>query len=246
MTLKLDRQTVAGRLHSLTSDHYSFIYGMMKSIALGVGAVILLPLIGEPLWRVPKLAFWAASVAAIMVSYVTTARGVVLTGFRCSWLDVVVPLGMGIVECLLFLVLQPVTASAIATPDIWRRWPFILSIHMFCAVLVVVNRLAMAKANDFEDELVPLIRKYKRWLKEDIVGAGFCGVAFGAIDRALNGAWLTAAPPTEDWYTAAGVFAFALMAVVIIKAERERSELVATMEALSASELVPSATPKTG
>jgi hypothetical protein len=168
--LLIDRKLVEGRLQDFTRNSYFYIYGMTKNIALGIAAVVVITFSREPATLVPRLVFWLASISVLVVSHATAARGVLLAGYRYSWLDTTIPLGMGLLECLLFTMLQPSSTD----PQLWLWWFVPLAAHMLLAVCLVLNRLNLHRAEDFVPALRPLAKTCRGWLRRDIIGASGC------------------------------------------------------------------------
>lgn len=229
MSLVLNRRDVEERLQAFAPDQYKYIYGIMKNVALGFGAYTLVTFLGEPQTFVPRISFWAASVATIMVSHVTAARGILLTSFRYSWADTVFPLALGIIECILFLVLQPNKDY----PHLWYCWYLAIALHMLVVVGLVWNRIAQTVEDDFEPDLRPLVQRYVTWLRADLTGAAIlCGITVIAgliLVLVVLPRW----PGAEFWQFIPGVILLVAMVVVIAKAESERRELITFLRAPS-------------
>ncbi|HEY0467418.1 MAG TPA: hypothetical protein VGC79_24630 [Polyangiaceae bacterium] len=225
----LDQATIEDRLKSFTPDNYLYVYGIMKGIALGVGAIIVLPFLDDLPTLLPRLSLWLASIAVLMVSHTTAARGILLTSFRYSWLDTLLPLAIGIVECLLFTILQPSKES----PDLWQHWYFLMAAHMFLVVLLVLNRLTQTREEDFDPVLHPLVNRYRSWMKWDILGAGVLGICTVAIGIAINVILLPQWPRVVWWQFIVGTLLVFVMAFVVAKAESERREIIEFIRALA-------------
>ena len=228
MHLVLDRQTVESRLQDFTRGSYSYIYGITKNVALGIGALVVITFFREPSTFVPRLSFWLASIAAVVVTHATAARGVVLSSFRYTWLDVVVPLTMGLLECLLFAVLQPTKD----VPQLWLFWYFLLTAHMLLAVALVLNRLHVTKAEDFDRDLQPLAAMYKSWLRSDAKGAAGCATAVGVIALVMH-LWIFHRWPAAQWWQfILSLLILCMMCGVVAKSEHERKQIVTFISSL--------------
>jgi len=229
--LVIDRQLVENRLQDFTRNSYFYIYGMTKNVALGIAAFVLITFAREPDTLVPRLMFWLASVSVLLVTHATAARGVLLAGYRYGWLDTVVPLAMGLIECLLFTMLQPSKDD----PRLWLWWFVPLAIHMLLAVCLVLNRLHLLKSEDFVRPLQPLAKTLRGWMREDVIGATGCAAFVIAAGSALQFWIIPHHPPAHGWQTTFGLSVFVVMCNVIAKAERERNKIVAFVRQLQAT-----------
>lgn len=172
MSLRLDKETLAGRLRDFAPDSYVYIYGIMKGIAIGVGAVVVLtfPL---DLRSASHFALWIAAFSAVLVTHTTAARGILLARYRYNLLDTVVPLIIGTLECLLFAVLQWDEID----PDRWRCWYLLIALHALGAFTLLTNRLALTKTGDVDNDLHELIACCRRWFRVD----KWCALAFSLV-----------------------------------------------------------------
>ena len=164
MARMLPPEVVQDRLRDYVASHYLMLISVIKGVVLGFAALALLAAFGDRQTVVPRLAFWAASIAAALVSYVTWARGVVLTNEKYSVFDAVWPLLMGIAEILLFAILLPDDKR----PWFWWNWYLVLAAHSFCAFLLTGNRIKQTDVpNDFDPKLKDLGDLYKQWVQSD-------------------------------------------------------------------------------
>ncbi len=228
--MMLNVRTVADRVQSFTRDQYIFSYGIMKNIALATAGVVLLTLSEEPETFIPRLAFWLASVGAILVTHSTAARGMLLAGYRYTLLDSLLPLTHGLIEFLLFAVLAPLKHRT----GLWQYWLLLFGLHGICAMILVLNRLACTTVQDCEAILSPLVEDLLRWLKRDWKGAGACGVAYVAAWTLMH-FWIV---PVFPWWakgeTVLGMHGMVVMILVWIRAEKERSYIAKVILALEA------------
>ena len=176
MPVPLTSKDVKDRLHNYPRENYVYIGTIMKGVALYFASLVILDVLRANIWQDwLKLLPWLTSLAAILVSYMTTSRGVVLTSARANIFDSVVPLLMGIAEFLLFSVLQ----TSAQYPNFWLNWFGFLSVHALLAVLLVQNRIKKTVPDDFEEDLEPVRREFIGWLRKDLKGAsGVCSAAF--------------------------------------------------------------------
>jgi hypothetical protein len=161
-------KNIEARLRDYPRDNYLFMASVLKGVALGVAAYALAEILADYRVEWPLIACWFTSLTAILVSYVTWGRGVLLTNSKANIGDSVFPLLMGIVEFLLFGVLLKVKEH----PQIWLNWFAILGIHSLGAVFLVHNRLSLTDPlRDFEGSLKSLAEDYMKWMRSDRKGA---------------------------------------------------------------------------
>ena len=177
--MKLDSTELQTRAKSYARDNYVFIYAVMKgasvaNAALTVGVILA---VQKTIFS-PRIAFWIVSFAAVLLTHVTTFRGILFAGHRVNAFDSVLPFLLAIVEFLLFLILLPPISlfQPDGTPDtLWNNWYLILGLHALTASAIVMNRAAQVEKQDFDDELHPLVDHYRKWMRRDIRGSFICG-----------------------------------------------------------------------
>src|SRR4051794_23916984 len=111
------RDVVAERLMDYSHDSYKYTGSIMQGVALGVATLAILSLSANFPQNWHRWILLGTSVIALLVSYMTWGRGVLLTNSRSNVLDAVFPLGMGICEFLLFGVL-----TDDKRPNLWLSW----------------------------------------------------------------------------------------------------------------------------
>jgi hypothetical protein len=182
MPLPLTIPEVADRLRDYSRENYLLLANVIKGLVLGSATITAIGIASDVPDNWPKLSAFACSGAAMLVSYVTWTRGVLLTNSRSNTHDAVLPLVMGGIEMSLFAILNTKTG--------WHFWFFALAMHSFLAVLLVRNRINNTLKEDFDSKLSELrIReKYIGWMKQDVAGATagtVASVLFGAITYLL-------------------------------------------------------------
>lgn len=226
MDLSLDRKTVEERLRNFTANNYSSIYGILKNVALAIAALVLTTFLQDRATLVPRFSFWAATIAFLTVTHLTAARGVLLANFRYNWLDFMIPLSMGMVECLLFYILMPNSAR----PQLWLDWYFLAALHMFLAVILVINRLKLTRVEDFAEDLQPLIIRFTSWLRGDAKGAGICCVITIIIGLVMRLWILPRWPEAEWWQFLCGLCFISVMCVIVATVERQRKQIISFIQ----------------
>lgn len=137
--MQLNVSTVADRLRDYTASNYTYLYSLTKGVALATAAFVFLTLLDDPSTELPRLVLWLASIGAVLITHMTAARGILLTSYRYNALDTIFPLAIGVVETMLFAILQPTAKH----PLIWHHWSLLFAIHAFFAVGIVQNRLQL-------------------------------------------------------------------------------------------------------
>src|SRR5882672_1420407 len=121
MPLPIKKHDVAERLRNYTLNNYLYLGSIVKGIALYFATLALMQIFTEADWK--RAPLWVAPFAAILVSYMTWGRGVLVTNSRSNIADAVFPLLMGIVEFFLFGVLL----SNKDHPHFWLNWFLFMS-----------------------------------------------------------------------------------------------------------------------
>jgi hypothetical protein len=221
MPLPVSSEIIAERLREYPRDNYLYIGSIIKGVALGIAAIALLALLPDLRHAWPQLITWLCSLAAILVSYMTWGRGILVTNSRSNVGDTIFPLGMGILEFLLFGILWPDTKH----PWFWLNWFAVLGIHALFAVFLTHNRLNNSVIDeDFNDDLRDLGLLMEKWIREDRIGAS-C-VAGGALAFWVIVRWIVTPLAGIGWgaivQSILAVPAIAVLIVVICKANKER------------------------
>lgn len=193
MPVQLEREDVIERLQRYPAENYLYIGSIIKGVALTFAMLVAVNILAAPRTFWPLLAPLIASLCAIVVSYMTWGRGVLLTNARSNLNDHIAPLTMGLLESALFGVLLPNQYNEY----LWQYWFLVLGCHSLFAVILVRNRIKnVFVVEDFERSLRPLVHEYLSWLRKDQAGAF-------AIFVVSVGVWLIEAcsiwkhPPTK-------------------------------------------------
>src|SRR5262245_9343284 len=122
MPSQLKPEVVRERLREYVGVHYLLLISVIKGVAIWIAADVLIQMWDKPsFW--PRLAFVAGASGASLISYVTWARGIVMTNEKYNVFDAAFPLFMGLIEILLFMVLIPNDDH----PYAWRHWYLLIS-----------------------------------------------------------------------------------------------------------------------
>jgi hypothetical protein len=236
MPKPLGTDDVLRRLRDHPLESYALISNVAKGIALGVGSLVLLEIVGDIQVEWLRLFPWLASLAAVLISYVKWTRGALLSNARTNVWDSVFPLLIGVVEFLLFGVIAVEKSQfllfgvvAIEKPAsfLWLNWPLCLAVHALTASALVHNRLRLSLDSDLDTDMSDLGNLYKRWLRNDRLQAGVSGLGIFGIWVA-NRFWVL---PTYGRGTAGAVVAalgflsFVAAWKPISDANRQRDEI---------------------
>ena len=212
MPKPLGRDDVVRRLHDHPLESYALISNVAKGIALGVGSLVLLEILGDIRSEWLRLFPWLASLASVLISYVKWTRGTLLSNARANVWDSVFPLLVGVAEFLLFgvlavessrFILFGVVALEKPVSFLWLNWPLCLALHALTASALVHNRLRLTLNSDFDSEMSEMGDSFKKWLRSDRLQAGISGLLIFAI-WAANRFWVL---PMYGTGTAGGVVA---------------------------------------
>jgi hypothetical protein len=202
--------------------NYSFFIKGAVIAAAGLALVAILGSSPHDLpFKGPRLALWGASLGFSMVTIATWSRGAAFTNYRASAFDIILPILMGLLEIVMFVVIAPPIDGL--PKDVWVYWYVANACHAFLAVGLVLNRWVLAKPSDYAgDALLNELKHYKRQLNTNMIGAGMIGVFGVVIFLATNCAsyvGLGLAPfnsvSTSNWHIAIG-FIYVLQAIAII------------------------------
>jgi hypothetical protein len=170
MPLPLTSKDVSSRLRDYSKENYQSISAIMKGVALSVGAVVVLQIAASPGSEWVRVVPWLTSFAALLVSYVTWSRGVILVNSRANLFDNTLPFLMGTAEFALFSVLYKSSDTDASTA--WLSWLLCLSVHSLFGAMIVDHRLRITSiSRDYERKLRPLASRLEDWLRRDRFGA---------------------------------------------------------------------------
>lgn len=166
----LSRDELAARVRDRTYTHYMDMNALVKG---GVGLIAANTLIhvadridkmGWP--PDPRLPLWFASVLLSLVTFVTSARGSLMTNARQNLGDYVLPISVGFSEFVMFLILDPqILADA---PRSLFIWLVTVSFHTWFAFFLVYNRYKqLTPKEDFAPKLWQLAENFQNWLWRD-------------------------------------------------------------------------------
>jgi hypothetical protein len=239
MRIALTKERVADRLTEFTPAHYQNVFGIVKGVALGFSAFVLLPVTTGTDHPWQRFALWIPSVMAVLVSYLTSSRGILLTSHRYNAWDAIVPLLMGLTECILFVLLAPAAVNLNGQQDLWLLWSFAFAFHMGLAVLMVSNRIRLFRDQDFEPCLLPLVKDCLGWISSDRAGALFFTFLFVLAGFLLRSAWFSELVDVASVQVGLAVTATAVLAGVLFRTDRQRALMVSFLEGLEETDLVP-------
>jgi hypothetical protein len=180
----ITREELRLRLHDhvyMSYTNYSFF---IKGAVIAAAALSFIYILGasDLHFKWTRLILWGASLGFSLVSIATWSRGSAFTSYRANMLDLLLPVGMGLVEVSMYVLLAPALGSVSDLPiDAWLYWYLALACHTFLAMLLVGNRLLQTRMEDYADDLHGLVGKYRRWLWLDFSGAGVLFVVGAAI-----------------------------------------------------------------
>ncbi len=224
MPLPLRSEEVAVRLRDYSMDNYLTIGATMKSVALSVGAYVLVQILADLPTQWFRLLPWLASFGALIVSYVTWGRGVLLVNARANLFDNVLPFLMGIAEFSLFAVLYGSKGDDL----LWLNWPLCLSAHAFLGALIIDHRLRVTSiTRDYETRLVDLGHKLHAWLRRDRLGAAGIGI-LSLVFWAMGRWWIFPSYGSVYYgvvqFVVAGIF-FGVLMLIAAVADSQRKQI---------------------
>jgi hypothetical protein len=179
MPLPITKLQIRDRLLAFPRDNYLYMGSIVKGVAMALAATVLLQICAN-FWTEWKRLFpWFASITAIMVSYITWGRGVLVTNSRMNLWDNIFPLTMGIGEFLLFGILLK---DDKIPSDFWVNWFLFSAFHTAGAVGLTHNRLKNSIVpKDFaaDKDMQALGAEMESWIRQDRRGA--FGITLGCL-----------------------------------------------------------------
>jgi hypothetical protein len=152
----LDIPELAARVKDSPKESYTFIYSVMKGTTLAVAAYVMGEiLVGKASWQ-DAMPLWGASFIGLILTYTSTNVGILISNFRLSSLDSLLPFTLGILEFLLFSTLLGGTPAPV--------WYAVFAVYMFVIFLIVNNVYHKISEEDYnveDDKLWKLAEKYK-------------------------------------------------------------------------------------
>lgn len=173
---QITRSDLEHRFKDFTSDFYSRMAFLAKGGVLTIAAITFIELFPDAAGRpiVERVIFFSASFVEVLVPIVTYRRGLLLASPRIALFDYIAPLGMAGAEIMMFKVLSSDWTSPV---DYRASWFLAVAFHGLFAVALVWTRLRMTRVSDFGDDLATIVRRYRGWLRRDLLGAGILAIA---------------------------------------------------------------------
>ncbi len=151
--------------------YLNFAY-LVKSGVFAVAGLTFIQILAQPdPFRSERIAFWCASFGFSFISIMKWSTGSILTNGRSNPFDSLLPIGMGICEYALFLVLAPDASRSDSL--IWHYWYVAMFGHSAFGVGIVLNRYLMCDVpRDYDEKLQDIGKAYKAWMASDLKAAG--------------------------------------------------------------------------
>jgi len=228
--IPLDRTTVTDRIQGYSyNNNYLYLGGIMKSVALAAGALVLLGLVADFSDNWPRLLPWLGSLLLVLLTHITWGRGALLTNSRSNVFDSAFPLLMGIAEFLLFAILVPPNLLPQETiTEAWRWWFFVVAGHAGLAIMLISNRIKQTfPRDDFDSDLWDLADQSLRWTRKDRWGATLAtivAVTFGILSIFV----LPGQPPDLQfrmWFWIMTSLMMVFFCIPIYQADKQRNQI---------------------
>ena len=222
---RLSTEILKSRLRDYPRDGYLFIGSIMKGTALAAGTLVLLEILADFSNMWPRLLPWLTSVVAVMVTYLTSGKGILLTNSRANLGDSLFPLLLGIDEFCLFAILLP----RLDAPNLWRAWLIVLAVHAFLGFALVYNRLRTMRKHKTElpQSLEHLSNKLYAWAsggKRDAAVGAFTATLAGSLACFVLPRWL-AGTSYDLAYNSLTLPFLIILAIVAYKTDQQRQTI---------------------
>ena len=220
----LTPEILRSRLREYPRDGYLYIGSIMKGVSLAAGTLVLLEILADlgVLW--PRLVLWLTSVVAVMVTYLTSNKGILLTNSRANLGDSLLPLLVGINEFCLFAVLSPRMVSS----SLWRMWLIVLAVHALMGLGLVYNRYRIMKKHGTElENLEDLSKKLIDWAKTGVRNTAWgaaTAFAVGSLAIFVLPSWVTGMRYAIVYAALALPFLF-ILSYIAYDSDRQRQEI---------------------
>jgi hypothetical protein len=223
-------EELEARLKTHGKENYLFIYSVMKGVVVGIAVLTLINLFrttddGHGVF-LSKLSLWAASFAAIIMTYYATTVGTLIWVFYPTWKDVILPFVLVIAESLLFLVLSKLD-SAVPDPTdtFWCNWNLTFAGFALICHLMLWNIYQKVQSSSYKEELEHLINKYRGRVKSDVRSSGVSIIVWYVV-WAVWHSWLkNKYPVSRNWLWLSGVAVLILM-FFVIKNQAQAHDLI--------------------
>lgn len=219
------------RLQAHSKENYLFIYSVMKGAVVGVAVFILINILHNApagywvFWC--KLSLWAASFAAIIMTYYATTVGTLIWVFYPAWRDIVLPFLLVVAECFLFLVLiKPDQTSSYPTDMYWQHWNLAFAVFAFVCHLMLRNIYRRVRPEDYEEEFGRLINNYRRQVNHDRWSSGLSAIFWLIVWVIWYFVLINHHPGTGNWQCLSGITVLVLMVFVTRNQEKERKIII--------------------
>ena len=230
MPISLKPIDIQTRIKNYPGDNYLFIGGLFKSMALGAACYSGINIMINIHLYWPSIYPWFASFAAMMVSYVTWGRGILLTNSRSNLLDSILPFLMGWIEVGLFIVLYHEDNQVYT--EMHQFWMLLFALHSLIAFILVTNRICNTKINDdFHPSLIELASKYVGWMKSDCKGT-LCSFLFAFLLWIFiyYDIWPFENCNDDFIQSAFAIISVIILSIVIIIAEAQRKQIIKAID----------------
>jgi hypothetical protein len=159
-TRRLTRDALRARLTDFVAATYTSSTDLLGSGVVAVAAVVLLDVVSAEDKGLSKLLLWGASVLLFLTVRAFTRIGAILSGSRLSRGDQLWPVLTGFAEMVAFLTLSDRFAAA----PFEIAWLLSHACQALFAGLLIHNRIALLKPEDYADDLSAFVAFYKPWM----------------------------------------------------------------------------------
>jgi len=163
-------------------EHYRSFFGLMHGVVLGVGAILLIPLVHHPDQR---LLLWVAALTATILTAQANATGGVLLNGLPRLLDSVIPTMLIVAQLSLFGLLQD--------EHLVRYWPFGFAGFALLSFLLVRATTWRMQHTSYEPALAGFVKDHITSLRRTVWAAAGSSVLFlvaGCIPAIAPYSWV--------------------------------------------------------
>jgi hypothetical protein len=171
---RLDATTIHGRLqHNIYNLYLNYAF-FIKGGVVATAGVMLYLIVASPdvSDRADRVFLWLASFAFSCAMGSTWTRIAIFTNWRSNGWDYVFPVGVGVLEVFMYVVLSPnVLQTQKEAPGRWIDWYLVFSLFAFAAAALVFNRWVQSDEEDIavNPEMTKLQVHFRRWIVRDMV-----------------------------------------------------------------------------
>jgi hypothetical protein len=173
---KIDKSQLQARLDTYLVERILNLHNILVGVALGVAGLAAANLLdvhrNHQDYRVTLWLLWFAGLLAVVTAYAGAVIGSVLLPSRIPGIvDLLVPLGLGILEFLLFGILAHKVTGLSSPTSVMAAWFFAFTGFCMAAVLAIWRASHLIDPGAFSPDLARTVLGYLAGIRADMISA---------------------------------------------------------------------------